>query len=423
MLLVLGVSHKTAPLSLRERLAIAPENIPELLDSLLENEGVDEAVLLVTCNRTELYVSVAPQATPTVVRWLSALSGLGNGLDKYLYQHRDLAAAHHLFRVAAGLDSLVLGETQILGQIKAAYRIAHQDAATVGPELHRLFQHALGLAKDLRTEASLDSLRSLPYAAAKLAVNRMGNLSGIHAVLVGAGETMATLAFHLHERGVGKLTILNRSLPKAIALANEYDALYGSLDALPEVLRTADIIASATSSKDPLITPELLVPRTAKRDSMLILDLAVPRDVAPTVANLEGIELVTVDDLAEVVTASREMRFAAAVEAENDVKKALEEWRKTSRIRTAAPTICALRAEAARTRRHTLVEARRIAASKGIEPALEYLATTLTNRLLHAPTVRLREAAAADNSGLLSAARELFDLSDEDGRQSDTEAA
>ena len=421
MLLALGVSHKTAPLKLRERLAIAPEHIPGLLDSLLENEGVDEAVLLVTCNRTELYVSAAPHATPIVIRWLGTLSGLGSDLDRYIYQYRDLEAAQHLFRVSAGLDSLVLGETQILGQVKAAYRLAHERAAAVGPVLHQLFQHALSLAKDLRSDTSLDSLRSLPYAAAKMARNRMSNPADTHAVLVGAGETMGILAFHLRERGVGKISILNRTLSSAAALAAEHGASCDTLDGLPEALATADLVACATSSEEPLITPELLTRREPGRN-LLVLDLAVPRDVAPSVADVQGVEVVTVDDLAEVVKASEEMRYAAATEAEQGVKQALSEWRKASRIRTAAPTICALRAEAARTRRHTLVEARRIAASRGTEAALEYLATTLTNRLLHAPTVRLRDAAAADNAELVAAARELFDLSDED-KESGIEAA
>jgi len=421
MLLTLGVSHKTAPLRLRERLAIAPEHIPGLLDSLLENEGVDEAVLLVTCNRTELYVSAAPHATPIVIRWLGTLSGLGSDLDQYIYQYRDLEAAQHLFRVSAGLDSLVLGETQILGQVKAAYRLAHQEAATVGPILHQLFQHALSLAKDLRSDTSLDSLRSLPYAAAKLARSRMDNPADTHAVLVGAGETIAILAFHLRERGVGKISILNRTLSSAAALAAEHGASCDTLDGLAEALATADLVACATSSEEPLITPELLTKREPGQN-MLVLDLAVPRDVAPAVADVQGVELVTVDDLAEVVKASEEMRYAAVAEAEQGVKQALAEWRKASRIRTAAPTICALRAEAARTRRHTLVEARRIAASRGTEAALEYLATTLTNRLLHAPTVRLRDAAAADNAELVAAARELFDLT-EDDKESGIEAA
>jgi len=422
MLLVAGVSHKTAPLDLRARVAIAPERVPELLDDLLENEGIDEAVLLVTCNRTELYASAAPQAKPILMRWLGRVSGLGQALDTHLYVHQDAEAARHLFRVSAGLDSLVLGETQILGQIKGAYRQAHREAATVGPELHQLFQHALGLAKNLRTDTALDSLRSLPYAAAKLARSRLADPAASNVVLVGAGNTIDTLAFHLRKQGVGRLTILNRSRPAADTLASRHDADADTLDGLPAALATADLVASATTSDQALITPDQLSARPSGQ-ALLVMDLAVPRDVAPEVGMLPGIELVTVDDLAAVVNTSAEMRFAAAAEAEQTVEAALAGWRKTRRIRTAVPTICALRAEAAHTRRHTLVEARRIAASRGTEAALDYLATTLTNRLMHAPTVRLRDAAAADDAELLAAARELFDLDDDAGAQGDIEAA
>lgn len=422
MLLVAGVSYKTAPLALRERVAIAPERVPELLDELLENDGIDEAVLLVTCNRSELYASAAPQAKPLLMRWLGRISGLGTALDTHLYLHQDAAAARHLFRVAAGLDSVVVGETQILGQIKAAYRQAHRDAAAVGPELHQLFQHALGVAKNLRTDSALDSIRSLPYAAAKLAASRCARPETCNAVLVGAGDTIDTLAFHLRKQGIGRLTILNRSLPAASALAARHKATADMLDALPAALATADLVVCATTSDHALIGLEQLTERPSGQP-LLIIDLAVPRDVSPGVAALPAIELVTVDDLAAVVNTSAEMRFAAAAEAEQTVEMALGDWRKTRRIRTAVPTICALRAEAAHTRRHTLAEARRIAASRGADAALEYLATTLTNRLMHAPTVRLRDAAAAENAELLAAARELFDLDDDEQAQSGIEAA
>ncbi|MGA7965903.1 MAG: glutamyl-tRNA reductase [Gammaproteobacteria bacterium] len=422
MLLVAGVSHKTAPLELREQVAIAPERVPELLDDLLGNDGIDEAVLLVTCNRTELYASAAPQAKPVLMRWLGRISGLGAGLDTHLYLHQDTAAARHLFRVAAGLDSLVVGETQILGQIKAAYRQAHREAAAVGPDLHQLFQHALGLAKNLRTDSALDSIRSVPYAAAKLAGSRFKRPATCNAVLVGAGETIDTLAFHLRKQGIRQLTILNRSLPAATALAARHEAASDTLDALPSALAAADLVACATTSDHTLISSEHLTERPTGQP-LLIIDLAVPRDVSPDVAARPDTELVTVDDLAAVVNTSAEMRFAAAAEAEQTVETALGGWRKTRRIRTAAPTICALRAEAARTRRHTLVEARRIATSRGTDAALDYLATTLTNRLMHAPTVRLRDAAAAEDTELLAAARELFNLDDDEQAQGDIEAA
>lgn len=420
MLLVSGVSHKTAPLAVRERLAVAPERLPELLDQLLENEGVEEAVLLATCNRTELYVSAAPQCKPLLAGWLGAVSGMGAALSRYSYAHEDAEAARHLFRVAAGLDSMVLGETQILAQVKDAYLCAHR-AAAVGPELHQLFQHALGAAKDMRGVPGLDSVRSLPYAAAKLARERLGEPGAITALLVGAGETIETLAFHLRAQGVRRLIVANRTESAAAALAARHGGEARALAALAEALAEADLVATATASPAPLIGAETLAGRSAQRP-LLVLDLAVPRDVDPAVALLDGVEVVTVDDLSETVAASAEMRYAAAAEAEQAVERQLAAWRRARRIRTAVPTICELRAEAARTRRHTLAEARRVAASRGTDAALEYLAATLTNRLMHAPTVRLREAAAADDRALLAAARELFALGDE-GEQADIEAA
>jgi len=421
MLFVAGVSHKTAPLAVRERLAVAPERVPELLDQLLENDQVSEAVLVATCNRTELYAACDPHAQPLIAGWLGRLGDIDGTLEEHQYLYRDEAAARHLFRVTAGLDSMVLGETQILGQVKNAYLTAHHGAA-VGPELHQLFQHAFGAAKTLRGSPGLDSVRSLPYAAAKLARERLGKLDGATAVVVGAGETIETLAFHLRSQGIGRLVVANRSPDAAEALAARHGGETHPLPQLAGVLGEADVVASATSSPVPLITPDMLAARDPRRP-LLLLDLAVPRDVAPGVSDVQGAEVVTVDDLAAVVAASEEMRFAAAAEAEREVEKELGVWRKARRIRTAAPTICEVRAEAAHTRRRTLAEARRIAGSRGTDAALEYLATTLTNRLMHSPTVRLREAAAGGDAQLLAAARELFGLDDDSGDQADIEAA
>jgi len=420
MLLVAGVSHKTAPLAVRERLAVPPDRAPGLLDQLLENDGVSEAVLLATCNRTELYVECAPEAQPLIRGWMGRLGGGVAGLEEHLYLHRDAEAARHLFRVAAGLDSMVLGEHQILGQVKSAYLAAHHGAA-VGPELHQLFQHAFGAAKTLRGEAGLDSVRSLPYAAAKLARERLGGLDGATVLVVGAGETIETLAFHLRGQGIGRLIVANRSSAAADALAARHGGETRPLDDIGGALAEADVVASATASSVPLITAGMLAGRDASRP-VLLLDLAVPRDVAPDVAELPAAEVVTVDDLTAVVAASKEMRFSAAAEAERSVERELAAWHKAKRIRTAVPTICEVRADAAHMRRQTLAEARRIASSRGTDAALEYLATTLTNRLMHAPTVRLRDAAAVDDRTLLAAARELFGLDDE-GDQADIEAA
>lgn len=420
MLFVVGVSHKTAPLAIRERFAVAPDRLPGHLDQLLETDGVEEAVLLATCNRTELYVVAAPQQKRFLADWLAALGGLGTDSEAYRYVHEEAAAAKHLFRVAAGLDSMVLGEAQILGQVKNAYAAAHNSAA-VGPELHQLFQHALGETKLIRSESALDAVRSIPYAAAKLARERLGNLGQRKALLIGAGETMDTLAFHLRSQGIGSLEVANRSPEAALSLAARHGAAALAMHELGPALAQADLVATATASEEPVLHAALFTGRSSARP-LLILDLAVPRDVAPDVRELAHVSVVTVDDLSGVITASEEMRFAAVAEAEAAVEEELGKWRKARRIRSAVPTICALRAVAARTRRRTLAEARRIAAARGSDAALEYLATTLTNRLMHAPTVRLREAAAAEDSELIVTARELFELHEE-GDQEDSAAA
>ncbi|MGH8161547.1 MAG: glutamyl-tRNA reductase, partial [Gammaproteobacteria bacterium] len=381
MLFAVGCSHKTAPLALRERLSVAPERIAERLDALLENDGVTEAVLLTTCNRNELYAIAEPQRKRRLIEWL----GLIPSDDRnFYYAHEDAAAARHLFRVAAGLDSMVVGETQILGQVKTAYLEAHR-ASAVGPELHRLFQHAFEAAKVVRGDASLNAPRSLPYAAIKLARARLGGSQGKTALVLGAGKTAETLAFHLHTQSIGRLLVANRSRAGAETLAMAYGGEAIALDDVPATLATADLLVCATASERPLITPVSLMQRNATAP-LLILDLAVPRDVSPEVASVANVSLVSVDDLAGTIAASAEMRYAAIGEAERAIERAMTAWHKARRIRIAVPTICALRAEAAHVRRQTLAEARRIAAARGTDAALEYLAATLSNRLMHAPT-------------------------------------
>jgi glutamyl-tRNA reductase len=419
MLYVIGVSHKTAPIALRERLAVAPERVAERLDGLLENEGITEAVLLATCNRSEVYAIADAPAKRLLIEWLG-VPKTGPGERCLHYTHEGGRAARHLFRVAAGLESMVLGEAQVLGQVKAAYLAAHR-AAAVGPELHRLFQYAFETAKAIRGDASLNTPRSLPYAAMKLARARLGNLRGKTALLIGAGVTIETLAFHLRAQGIGRLLIANRSRSAAETLALTYGGEALGLADIPAALAKADVAASATASEVPLLDRAAFALR-ANDTPLLLLDLAVPRDVAPEVAALSGVELVGVDDLAATIAASAEMRYTALGEAEQAVERALSAWHKARRIQMAVPTICALRAEAAGLRRQTLAEARRVAIARGSDAALEYLAATLANRLIHAPTVRLREAAAGDDGELIAAARALFDL-DSQAERSDSEAA
>jgi glutamyl-tRNA reductase len=422
MLFVVGASHKTAPLATRERLAVAPERVPELLDGLLESKDIDEAVLLSTCNRSELYVEARAQTKRLLIDWLGHLGGPPEAeWENYYYARQDGTAARHLFRVAAGLESMVPGETHIQGQVKTAYQIAHH-AATVGPQLHHLFQHALNTAKAIRTDSSLNTPRSLPYVATKLAGDRLDGLRAKTALLIGAGDTVRTLAFHLREQGIGRLLIANRSHEAAASLLAAQGDQALTLRDIPAALAEADLVASATASERPLLDKRSFRYRQPGKP-LLLLDLAVPRDIAPEVADLAGIQLVSVDDLAATIDAGRATRDGAIEKAEAAIEPALIAWRTARRIRSAVPTICALRAEAAHLRRETLAEARRIETTRGSDAALEYLASTLTNRLLHAPTVRLREAAAREEGNLIAAAHDLFALETSEEDQSDDAAA
>ncbi|HEX5313750.1 MAG TPA: glutamyl-tRNA reductase [Gammaproteobacteria bacterium] len=419
MLFVVGVSHKTAPLALRERLAVAPARVPELLDAMLEGGDLREAVLLSTCNRSELYAVTEAHRKAAVLASFRAIGDCDEEILPGCYVEEGPGAARHLFRVAAGLDSMVLGEAHILGQVRAAYLTAHR-ASAVGPELHQLFQHVLAATKNIRSDSSLDGLRSLPYAAAKLARERLGKFGERRAVLIGAGKTIDALAFHLRGE-VSRLQIANRSPQAARALAARHGAEAILFADLPEALAEADLLASATTSETPVVSADMLHKRTGTR-SLVVLDLAVPRDVAADVSLLAGVEVIGLDDLAAVIEASAELRYAAAEQAETAVEGALAGWQRARRIRDAVPTICALRAEASLARRQSLAAARRIAATRGSDEALEYLATTLTNRLIHAPTARLRAAAAADEATIIATARELFGL-DNKGAQEDSAAA
>lgn len=422
MLFSIGVSHKTAPLATRERLAVAPEHIPELLDGLLENADISEAALLATCNRCELYAVARPQTKRLLIDWLGRLGAPPEtDWENHYYARENSSAARHLFRVAAGLESMVPGETQIQGQVKTAYQTAHH-ASTVGSQLHQLFQHALNTAKAIRTESELNTPRSLPYVATRLAGDRLGRLAGKTALLIGAGNTAQTLAFHLREQGIGRLLVANRSHEAAVSLADGHGDKALTLADIPAALDEVDLVAGATASESALIDKASFA-RRKPGTPLLILDLAVPRDIAPEVSALPGITLVSVDDLAVTINAGLSRHDEAVEKAERAIEPALVAWRKARRIRTAVPTICALRAEAAHLRRETLAEARRIEKTRGPEAALDYLASTLTNRLLHAPTVRLREAAAREEDALIGAAHDLFALDASEEEHSDDDAA
>ncbi|MCB1802804.1 MAG: glutamyl-tRNA reductase, partial [Gammaproteobacteria bacterium] len=299
-LLAIGLNHTTAPVNIRERVTFGPDIIVAALRSLTEVEGVHEAVILSTCNRTELYCHTDPDAQELTRDWLAGFHGLAvEDIAPYLYFHEDRAAVSHLLAVASGLDSLVLGEPQILGQVKNAYKTA-SDAGRAGKLLTRLFHHTFSTAKQVRTDTAIgDSPVSVAFAAVSLARQIFSDLNEQTALLIGAGETVELAARHLVQNGIGRLIVANRTISRAQDLASQFDAFAIGLTEIPAHLAEADIVIASTASPVPVLgkgTVESALKRRRHRP-MFMVDIAVPRDIEPEVGNLEDVYLYTVDDL------------------------------------------------------------------------------------------------------------------------------
>ncbi|HEX7915025.1 glutamyl-tRNA reductase [Rudaea sp.] len=414
-LIALGLNHQTAPLDLREKVAFAPEATAEALSDLAHQPGVNEALILSTCNRTELYVEVEAGAEGAAQRWLLDHHGLTQRrLDEFLYRHEDNAAVRHLFRVATGLDSMVLGEPQILGQVKDAYQTA-RSAGTLRSSMERLLQQTFAVAKRVRTDTRIGANPvSVAYTAVRMAERLFANLADACVLLIGAGETIELAARHLSESKVRRLIVANRTLENAQALAARFGAYAISLADLPQHLAEADIVIASTASTTPVLSRALVenAIRARKHRPMFLVDIAVPRDIEPAVAELDDVFLYTVDDLKQVIDDNLRSRQAAASEAEAIIELQVEHylaWRRALDVRNPLAT---LRSEAEAQRDATLDKARALLANgRTPEQALEFLAHTLTNKLLHAPSANLRAAALRGDVELLRAAETLFDSS------------
>lgn len=413
-LLSAGLNHTTAPVEARERLAISPERMDYALRSLLSIAGVQEAVLLSTCNRTEIY-SVAADVD-RLIDWLSDFHGARrNELEPLLYVYEGPAAVRHMVRVSAGLDSMVLGEPQILGQVKHAYLKAAEIGAA-GALLSRLFQHTFAAAKRVRTETEIGaSPLSVASTAVNLAKHIFSDLGERTALLVGAGETIQLVAKHLQRNGLGRMIVANRDPQRAQRIAAVYHGYGTALSDLAMHLSDADILIASTASPVPLITERMLRRALQRRrhQPMLVLDLAVPRDVEPAAADLEDVYLYGIDDLHHVIQGNLSSRRAAAEVAEDIVDQEVESFFYWLKSRDAAEVIRALR-EKGDNHRRTLLERAKGRLRRGEDPehVVEFLAHTLTNRLLHEPSVQLRQAGEDEAPELLRAARKLYGLSD-----------
>jgi glutamyl-tRNA reductase len=410
---VLGINHQTAPVQLRERVAFADAQVDAALASLRALPTVHEVALLSTCNRTEVY-ALADDDGAALAHWLAAHAGADDprrALDAYLYRHVDDAAVRHLFRVATGLDSMVLGEPQILGQVKAAWAAA-RSAGALGNRLDRLFQHAFATAKRARTDTRIGANPvSVASAAVRLAQESFARLDESTVLLVGAGETVELAARHLAEARVRRLLVANRTLAHAQELASRHGGVALPLQDLGRHLAEADIVLSATASRAPVIAREQVAAALAQRRHrpMLLLDLAVPRDIDPSVAELRDAYLYSVDDLERAVDDNRRSRREAAAEAEAIIELQAARFMETVLAAGHQAPLRRLRAHGAGARDVALARARlQLAAGRDPSEVLEALAHRLTNRLLHAPTAALREAALRGDLDLVRAAERLF---------------
>ncbi|GLY62323.1 glutamyl-tRNA reductase [Pectobacterium carotovorum subsp. carotovorum] len=415
-LLALGINHKTAPVSLRERVVFSPDKLGVALDSLLQQPLVQGGVVLSTCNRTELYLSVDEQENQReqLILWLCEYHQLRpEEVNGSLYWHQDNAAVSHLMRVASGLDSLVLGEPQILGQVKKAFAES-QRGHSLSSELERLFQKSFTVAKRVRTETDIGaSAVSVAFAACTLARQIFESLSDVTVLLVGAGETIELVARYLREHKVQKMVIANRTRERAQALAAEVGAEVITLAELDEQLVQADIVISSTASTLPIIGKGMME-RTLKarrNQPMLMVDIAVPRDIEPEVGKLPNVYLYSVDDLHAIIQHNLAQRKAAAVQAESIVQQESSDFMAWLRAQSAVETIRDYRAQADELRAEMTAKAlAAIQQGNDVEAVIQELTHRLTNRLIHAPTKSLQQAARDGDQHRLQILRDSLGL-------------
>jgi glutamyl-tRNA reductase len=421
---LVGTSHRHAPVELRELVAFGSGRAGEIAATLAG--GGSEAVALSTCNRTELYLACEDPAG-ALERGVAALAALGGlparELEGSLYTLVDEAAVLHLFRVAAGLDSMIRGEGQILGQVRSAYEAA-QAADATGPALHRLFRDALRAGKRVRTETRIaENPASVSTAVAELVERVFEDIRGMNVLLLGAGKIGELAALELVARGASRIVVANRSLERASQLAERFGARATSLEALEDELALADVVVSSTSTAGYLVAAELVERALAGRRerAVFFVDIAVPRDLDPAINDLPGCYLYDIDDLQRVVAESAEGRAEETVRAEAIVAEEAEQFRAWQRSRDVVPAITSLRelAETIRAQELARAERRLGALSPRERQAVESLTTQIVNKLLHLPTVRLKEAAAGptgavDGVDYAEAVRHLFGLVEED---------
>lgn len=411
-LFALGINHHLAPVALRERVAFPPERMIEALDALVRTRQVSEVVILSTCNRTELYgASEAPEA---LADWLAEWHGIAlPEIAAQMFSLFGADAVRHVFRVASGLDSMVLGETQILGQMKQAVRQA-EEAGTLGAQLHKLFQKTFSVAKEVRTRTGVGAHTvSMAAAAVELSERIFATVREQNVLFVGAGQMIERAAAHFAASAPARLTVSNRSLARAEALAQSYGGDALALERLPEALSAYDIVVTSTASPEPIIG-RAMVERALKARRyrpVVMVDLGVPRDIASEVAALDDVYLYTVDEIGQVVDAGVEARQKARGDADVIIADRVDEFLHWVQARSAVPAIRALRDQAEALRQAEMERAQqKLRNGEAPELVLEALSRGLTNKLLHAPLRYLNEADTGQIRSASELVRKLFNI-------------
>lgn len=396
-LLALGINHKTASVALREKLAFAPDAMACAHQQALRIASVNELVIVSTCNRTELYGHIEPDNEEVLLDWLCQFHQIDKEtLRPYLYVHKQEQAVQHLIRVSSGLDSLVLGEPQILGQIKQAYSAA-REVGSVYRILDKLFQNTFAVAKQIRTQTDIGANAvSVAYAAVNLSKQIFSDLSETKVLLIGAGETIELAAKHLAEQNVAKMFVANRTIERAQILSRQFNAQAITLGDIPLYLPQADIVISSTAAPLPILGKGAVETalKQRKHQPMLLVDIAVPRDIESEVAELNDAYLYTVDDLQGIIEQNMEARQKAAIDAEQIVLSRSQEFMAWLASLQSVDHICEYRAHSEHTRDLCVQQALgKLQQGEDVESVIRELAYKLTNKLIHQPTVSLNEMA------------------------------
>ena len=422
---IIGINHKTAPVSVREKVAFSPQGLVDRLNEInSKNNKKDEVIILSTCNRTEIYTH-SGHDFDEVCHWFLHQKDLSfEQLQACLYHHSGKDAIKHVLRVASGLDSMVLGEPQVLGQLKAALKVA-TDQNTAGSLLKHLMQHAFSTAKKVRTQTSIGSNPvSVAYAAVNLAKQIFSNLENKTALLIGAGETIELVGKHLKNASTGKIIIANRSIDKANKVAKSLDGIGVSLQEISDYLPEADIVISSTAAPVPVIgkgTVERAL-KKRKHKPIFMVDIAVPRDIEAEVSELDDVFLYTVDDLQSVIEDNLKSRQEAASHAEIMVKEEVETFLGWMRAQDQLGLIKRYRSKITTIQEDILEKATRMVNNgASTDEALKFLAHTLANKLAHDPTVAMNKAAHSGDHKLLEASDKILNLSENSTNTNNTD--